>query len=172
MAKLTRVRERVHGVLLFVTPHSQVLNDDVSWVITHIAAPPVDDVLHEDNDWLEIMVGDRKALRHPVRYLMDLYQRDLTSPIEHQRQIQQQLSVLLDGFLSGKVGVEDERLRLIYRLQAQVNAQLKQIVDARAYLGIRLQRALLVPPRQSLGARCTSDRKVRVYLSGLYSRDV
>jgi hypothetical protein len=169
---LTNLRERVHGVLSFTTPHRQVLDDSVSWVITHVAAPPMDHVSHEQDDWLEVRAGGREAMRHPLRYLMDLYQRDMAPPIEHQRQIQEQLSMIMDMVLAKRAKLDTDLLRLIYRLQAQVNAQLKHTLDSRAYLGIRLMRAILVPPRQLIEARCTSGREVQVYLSGLLSRDV
>lgn len=154
-------RRRVHYCWEMTTPGTREFQSSQSFILLQVAVPPQD---HEPGDIFRLVVGDNIEFEHALDPLIDMYRPEFKSSAKLHLEIEQQFSVLLDAVLDGKLSVPAiERLRELHKEMAAPAEY--------ACVGIRIARAVLVPPRHVLRVETTRGQRMTVYLGGLLSYD-
>lgn len=139
---------------------------DQSFIISSIAIPSQPCIEH---DFLRVLVGGGSSrFEMPLKLLMDSYYK-VDYKLNHLFiQVEQQLAVILDAVLH--VNDNDKRgYDLVSKLDG-FHSRIEMLLSG--HVGLRLKRAIWVPPRQNFGVECPLGSTVSVFLTGFLSRDV
>lgn len=176
MGKLTNVRMTTDSVLSLTTPEEIVLSSERSMVIHEVIVPPV---ATGPNETLSVIIGARVALEVPLRLLTDLYKAGRASTLARVCQNEEEpLSFVLKRCVmawdddQGRDPEQTEPANSTSRAIAVTQELVKAIENRpRMSLGFRLDRAILLPPRQSLTVESSEGSVVTVWLRGLMSEE-
>jgi hypothetical protein len=183
MAKIGDASVSYHWGYEVRTPSGVYPQGDSSFLLLQIAVPPGGAIAESEE--LVIAVNDREQLRHPLRPIVDAYRPELRELAQAYLAVERRFSTIVAKIEAQSNYLAVDELRKLEALHRRLRplsnwgvpdppAVLDRIAELSfqdyAAIGVRLDRAIAVPPRGSLWVECEHGSRVTVYLGGLLRR--
>lgn len=172
MATVFNVRQRLDFAFEMKTTENRIFSNDSSVMIKAVAVPPCK-IQVSEREVLMVDIGSKTMFEYPVNLLIDMYQACRSEPVQPivdiYHQTGEQLSMIIESILNSRKDVHATHFDKLRMMHKDIRSGIETANMLMAGRGLLLEHSLLVPPRQTITARCLHGSQITVYMSGIKS---